>query len=174
MRFEKVVPTSNYYYYMGGERIDDPAAMAHFRNKGIVQYYTGYHETEYWSEPDCAEFDRIDFPDKTHCRMLWARGGEDAFDVSREDGMMKLTSNVWQESSFIMYLPEMMRYAAPRCSPSTGYLYSLCYWGRFTSNAVLKCFGRKSAGRLSTPSSICCAQICLPSFPMLLPRRRSE
>lgn len=75
MRFEKVVPTSNYYYYMGGKRIDDPAAMAHFRNKGIVQYYTGYHETEYWSEPDCAEFDRIDFPDKTHCRMLWARGG---------------------------------------------------------------------------------------------------
>lgn len=65
MRFEKVVPTSNYYYYMGGERIDDPAAMAHFQNKGIVQYYTGYHETEYWSEPDCAEFDRIDFPDKT-------------------------------------------------------------------------------------------------------------
>lgn len=75
MRFEKVVPTSNYYYYIGGERIDDPAAMAHFRNKGIVQHYTGYHETEYWSEPDCAEFDRIDFPDKTHCRMLWARGG---------------------------------------------------------------------------------------------------
>lgn len=133
MRFEKVVPTSNYYYYIGGERIDDPAAMARFRDKGIVQYYTGYHETEYWSEPDGAEFDRIDFPDKTHCRILWARGGRDAFDVSREDGMMKLTSNVWQESSFIMYLPEMMRYAAPRCSPSTGYLYSLYYWGRFTS-----------------------------------------
>lgn len=72
--------------------------------------------------------------------MLCARGGEDAFDVSREDGMMKLTSYVWPESSIIMYLPEMMRYVAQRCSPSTGYLYSLCYWGHFTSERRFEMF----------------------------------
>lgn len=76
MRLKRVVPTSDYQLYAGGQKIDDPQEMARFRdqprdiwtNQGIL--------TESWKEPDGAQFDRIDFPDKSHSRMLWTKGAK--------------------------------------------------------------------------------------------------
>lgn len=135
MRFSRLEPASDYLFYIGGQKIDDRARMERFRDTPIRIYPTGEAAYDlYWTEPDGSQFDRIDFPDKDHFRMLWATGSEDRFDVLRHDGMLLMAhpeESEWMEPT----IHKMLRWrqgTIDHHNPQIGVLHR-CLWGRFTS-----------------------------------------
>ena len=135
MRFSRIEPASDYQFYIGGKRVDDPARMQRFRDTPIRVYPAGGGtELFYWAEPDGSQFDRIDFPDRDHFRMLWAQGGEDGFDILRHDGLLVM---VHPEAPEYMEEPvfRMLRWREGDIDvfhPQIGMIHK-CLWGRFTS-----------------------------------------